>query len=399
MKNIFVVILSRGWIGITRLPKALKDEGFNVITLSHKEHLLNESLFIDFKYIYSSKFEIRCKLLDITNKHKIDLMIPGCDFTVNYFCQIVQNRSWFQTSLVNLKDLIKQSWNNVGAYGLLGEKTSLQKIAVKDNIPNPRNMHFNSKIDVLEEVKNRKFPIVLKKDFGVAGLGVRICYSYDEVNQALKTVTFNFFVKNVIYKVKSLLKRTIALPYCYENFGISVQDYIVGTPCMHLVLASRGEVLSSITLLKVECQPQKTSPSSVVKAIRHSKISDDCVRIIKEMEVTGFLSFDFILDDNNIAFLLECNPRPTPVTHLSHLCGGNLCAMLKKHFMIDDGNLVPYPDIVYEYIALFPNELKRDPNSEYLTKAYHDVPFDDYKLWERHNEEFVKMGIKTDFKT
>lgn len=393
MKNVFIVVISNGWFGISRLPKALKNEGFTVITLSPGDQLLNRSLFIDLKYTFSNRWEFRNVLLDIVKKHNIDFIVPGCDCTADYFCRIVLRKNLFQKSMSNLRELIQQSWNNVNAFGLLGNKASLQAIAVKYGIHNPNNAHFYSKHELLNEARKRKYPIVLKEDFGAGGLGVKICNSYDEVLKAVKILNTSSVKLKVEYRIISGIGNLFALPYGKKNFGLSIQDYIEGTPCMHVVFASKGEILSSMTLLKVCCQPFKTSPSSVIKAIKHPEISEVCATIIREMKVTGFLSFDFILDKHNDAYLLECNPRPTPVVHLSHLCGGNLCAMLRKHLMPEDTNLEPYPEVVHEYIALFPNELKRDPQSEYLTKGYHDVPFDDYELLEELTNDLLKVGI------
>src|SRR5580692_686254 len=49
--------------------------------------------------------------------------------------------------------------------------------------------------------------------------------------------------------------------------------------------------------------------------------------IVERLGVTGFLGFDFILEEaTQKAFLIEINPRATPTCHLSLGAGHDLCA-------------------------------------------------------------------------
>ncbi len=393
--NIFIVSIMPYWLGISRLPKALKDQGFNVICLCDSKSYLAKSQFIDRLYVYNSMSQFRTQLIKIMKSNEIDFIIPGCDKTVSYFNDIIKRKRISFFLLAKLKKLIIKSCNTKDAYEILSNKSKLQNLAVSLNILTPRNIICNTKSDLLQNITTRNFPIVLKKDFGVAGDGVRICNNANEVELAFNDLKSNLYSPSLGYKLKVITSNLLALPVDSKNSGLSVQDYIEGIPVMHGVFASRGKVLSSITLLKITCYPTKTSPSSVVQVIKHKTISESCERIIAKTNVSGFLSFDFILDDKNQAYLLECNPRPTPVSHLSHLCGGNLCAMLKVHFGIETEEINPYPELQYEYIALFPNELKRDPESKFLKEGYHDIPFEDREILKSLNEELQDLNLPT----
>jgi hypothetical protein len=349
-------------------------------------------MYIDFKYTYNSVWEFRQKIKEVINRHPIDFIVPGCDSTINYFSQVLRKPRFPMLNHNKLRTLILKSCNSESAFSLLGNKSNLQSQAVRHNILNPENKHFNSSRALLKEIGQRKFPLVLKKDFGVAGKGVRICYNQDDVLQALKG--FNSENSILKYWITTLISILISKPYSFRDKGIAVQNYIEGSPYMHLVFASKGEVLSSVTLLKVTCYPGPTSPSSVVKPLKHDQIAQASAKIIKESNVSGFFSFDFIVDSNNKAYLLECNPRPTPIAHLSHLIGGNLCAAMKKHLGVNEPQTPAYPEIVHEYIALFPSEIKRDSNSEYIKKGYHDIPYDDRLLLDMINEDLINAGLK-----
>jgi len=80
------------------------------------------------------------------------------------------------------------------------------------------------------------------------------------------------------------------------------------------------------------------------------------------------------------AWLIECNPRPTPIAHLGARAGEDLCLAL-HHRLVSASMLPRTTDIPIEFVvAHFPQESWRDPNSPYFASAFHDVPVDDLEL-------------------
>jgi hypothetical protein len=79
------------------------------------------------------------------------------------------------------------------------------------------------------------------------------------------------------------------------------------------------------------------------------------------------------------AYLIEINPRTTQVGHLALGTGHDLPAAL---YAALSGSCVPETPKITEKdtIALFPQEWMRDPASEFLLSAYHDVPWEEPAL-------------------
>ncbi len=123
----------------------------------------------------------------------------------------------------------------------------------------------------------------------------------------------------------------------------------------------------------------ETGPASVVTLAHHPGVVDATARLIEAMGVSGFVSFDFIADDDGRAWLLECNPRPTQIVHLGPLVGVDparaLAAALRQ--VPTSGCETPATELP---VAFFPQEWRRDPRSANLLRLYHDVPWDDPKL-------------------
>ena len=102
-------------------------------------------------------------------------------------------------------------------------------------------------------------------------------------------------------------------------------------------------------------------------------------RMVEALGASGFISFDFIVDDEGKAFLLECNPRPTQIMHLGHLVGLDLARSFREALQGERQAPCALPRGERE-VAFFPQEWKRDPQSPALATAFHDVPWEDAAL-------------------
>ena len=94
------------------------------------------------------------------------------------------------------------------------------------------------------------------------------------------------------------------------------------------------------------------------------------------MGLSGLCGFDFMVETSSgNAYLIEINPRSTQVGHLTLGAGRDLPAAL---YGAVTENLARAAAAVTENdtVALFPHEWARDPQSEFLRTAYHDVPWE-----------------------
>ena len=102
--------------------------------------------------------------------------------------------------------------------------------------------------------------------------------------------------------------------------------------------------------------------------------------IVKELQLSGFYGFDFILEEaTGRAHLIEINPRATQINHfpgqknldltqaLFNAMCGRVGAIAEKRWPANE-------------VALFPQEWQRNPNSKWLSAAFHDVPREEPEL-------------------
>jgi hypothetical protein len=161
--------------------------------------------------------------------------------------------------------------------------------------------------------------------------------------------------------------------------GVSAVRFVPGMVAMRAVAAWRGEVVAGLSTVRELVHPP-LGPATLVRRIEHAEMDATARALVRRWGASGFLSFDFIIGaQDGQAYLLECNPRPVPITHLgAPVLGVDLCAALAAAMQ---GRPAPAPESAHhERVALFPQEWRRDPSSPWLREVYHDVPWDDPPL-------------------
>jgi hypothetical protein len=159
---------------------------------------------------------------------------------------------------------------------------------------------------------------------------------------------------------------------------VSLQPYIQGRPSNRAVICWKGKVLAGISVEVAEVT-HENGPASLIKVVDHLEMTTAADRIVKRLTLSGFVGFDFVVDSTNRAWLIEMNPRVTPISHLSLIDGTDLAGGLYTQMT----GLRPLPRLVpiQPYlIALFPNEIMRFPFSKYLQTCSHDVPWNEPEL-------------------
>jgi len=74
--------------------------------------------------------------------------------------------------------------------------------------------------------------------------------------------------------------------------------------------------------------------------------------------------------------LIEVNPRPTQICHLAPHAGADMIGALLSELRGAPVESVVRP-LGSDIVALFPQEIWRDPDSSHLRTAHHDVPWDE----------------------
>jgi hypothetical protein len=148
-------------------------------------------------------------------------------------------------------------------------------------------------------------------------------------------------------------------------------------------VAWQGRVLGCAALEKTATDPPG-GPATVVTCIECPQLVRMAHAVVERTGATGLGSVDAIVDANGVPWFVEVNPRYVPPMAPSRLAGFHVGRLLRS--ALEGRRAEPWSWPVGSVYALFPQEVLRDPESEWLAKAVHDVPEDDPPLVAAYGE-------------
>ena len=365
MPKALIALLSHGWMGASRLPRALCRAGWQVDSLCAPHNLLAQSRFAGRVTAVTSSETVLSGLVQAVNACQPDVLIPGCETAVRWFHQIARastQQPWPEFASVTLAR-VRQALGNERYYDTTLSKTRMHALAQELGLRVPSQVGACTVQDALLAARQLGYPLVLKGEHGFAGQQVCICHNESDL-------------------VNSHRQMSGASPALH----IDAQQYIRGTTAMCAGVAKEGRLLESVFALKLHTHPLPTSPCSVAGFANDDSARHILASLVQCLGFNGFCSCDVMVEsETNDVYLLEFNPRPVPLTALGHLDGHDLCAAYAQTIgnapAVAGAEQTPKSTPERQaVVAFFPNEWLRDANSPYLLNAYHDVPWDDPPL-------------------
>lgn len=378
--SILIFSINKYWNGISRLPAGLKRADFRVYALCPKNSYLSQTRYVDHLSTFNTFMDaapktviLRFFLLYLFVRPNI-VMLGDEDAL-----QILQEMCRFLCKIPFLKkiglemraSLCREEFDNT----VLNKDLFLATIK-KWGIPTPADINVTTFDEAKKVALELKYPVVLKKSTSYGGSGVFICKNEEDLNKAF----YNHIPKNIKKRIKRFIKSQFFIDFLGSENRTSIQQYIQGAPGIAPFAAKDGKLLAATVLEKVIAFPAVTGPASVIKTIDRADIISHVKTLVNNLGYNGFGGMEYIIDQASGKFyVIEMNPRCTPLHHIDEkYLGVDLCMALKNGIEKKETNFnwsfKPFT------ITLFPNELRRDPNSSYLTANYHDLPINDPNL-------------------
>jgi len=360
-----VALLSlRNWLGAARLPRAFRRAGFQVTALAFPGLLLTRSRDLS-RLVYlpdrGTQAEMLATLKELLVELRPALVVPTDDLAIEWLHALALLVRRELPSSDPLQTLLRDSLGDIQHHPTLRNRKALAKLALELDLRAPGHTVLHERADAHAFAARVGFPVVLKAEDSVAGLGVVVCRDAAALDAGIT-------------------RFENATPSALGP-GLLAQSFISGQTAMRAVFAWRGRVLSGLSAIKRETHPAPNGPSSVVEFIEHPEMRATTHRIVEALGYSGFASLDFMLDERGAAHLIELNPRPTPICHLGDYLGRDLCASVQDALAgreVEDLEPTGLP----KKVALFPQEWVRDRHSPHFADSFHDVPWDDPDLVE-----------------
>lgn len=300
------------------------------------------------------------------------MIIPCDDRGVQHLHELYLRAQSQGTPGAQLKKLIECSLGSPRSYPIVSSRCALLRVAQEEGIRVPETK-FLSKADELEswQAKNSP-PWVLKGDGTFGGRGIRIARNIEQAAKCFFDIT-GLFSASRAFKRLVINRDPFWLRPWWNNLkpAVIVQSYIQGRPANCGVVCWNGKVLSGFAV-EVVSYDGLTGPASIVRVVDNSEMMVAAERIARRLELSGFFGLDFMIDEGSrAAYLIEMNPRCTPLTHLRLGKGRDMIEALSAQLSnrpLQDTLPVTRNDM----IAYFPQAWHC--KSEFLPTSFQDIP-------------------------
>lgn len=366
-------ISSFRWPFVARIPIALAKVGLQVATVVPARSLIQRIKRTHARYIYRP-WRPSASILRAIDAWSPNLLVCSDDRAVSELHRIHRRASRYPDNprLCRLIDLIEASLGDPASFAITRTMSAFISSAQTAGIRCPRTVVIGNNEELKRTLNGIAYPVLLKADGSQGGRGVRFVRGERDMVPAICELLLPIWWP-------ASFKRILASRGLFWFFGrrpwlrkVCIQEYVVGRPANRVVFSAQGKVLAGLSVEAVETA-YEFGPASVVRTIDHSEMKTAAEVMAQRLHLSGFLGFDFIVDDDNRAWLLEMNPRVTPVAHLN-VEGANLPAAIFSH-LTGSNPIADIPIVREKTIALFPQELTRSRCSEYVLTSYHDVPW------------------------
>lgn len=356
---------SVSWPPPARLVGAFAAVGCEVDAIAPGSHPLRASRYLSRGFVLRANAP-SSSLWRAIAEAAPDLIVPCDDRMVLHLIQLY-DEAVASAEDSGVRELLERSLGRPDEYLGFMQRSSFSALAVALGLKVPLTRALNSQDDLATALRDLSLPLVLKRDHTSGGTGVHIAGSLDEA----------FAVHRQWSGPRHRARRSgaAAIPS-----ALSAQQYVAGEPVTTSFACWRGEVVAAFHLdvLKTE---RERGPSCVVRRIESDAMDAAARAVAARLGLSGLHGLDYIRDEAGELHLLEINPRATATAYLPFGAEKDLVAALASHAA--GLPVVPRRPIPHTFVALFPHELARDPNSAWLKDAYHDVPGHDPGLRRR----------------
>ena len=381
-KALKILLVALENYGTPRLPQALQAAGFQVGLACRASAFLSKTRFVDERFLLSPRNHgpaLLAVLRNVIGAWRPDWVMP-MDDRAAIFLSVMCRWSKAKGQDAALAKLLTRSLGNPETLPDAADKWLAAQAAAAAGVGVPPMRPVRSTAEVLDFGAQHGFPVVLRRRFNYGGKDVHVCRDQTEVKNAFAQLQkeFSFCGRFTVWREK-IRQRQLSDRWLPVSRAVVASKFIAGRPAMLQACAVDGRLLGSLEAVAMKTFPHAISPASVVRFIQHDGMRRTAETLLARWRLSGLVGFDFVLDDEERAWFVECNPRPIPIVHLGARVGVDLCRRFHAELAGEPPPMEKIPN-QETIVAHFPKELRRDPQSEWLQRALHDVPTADPEL-------------------
>ena len=367
------------WSATARLAKALLAAGCDVAVVCPRQHPVTTIRHAPTAYRYHALTPLR-SLRAALDAARPDVVIPCDDLATAHLVRLYDEAVAGGQASEGRRALLETSLGEPGGMQVAATRSRCMAFAHERGIRVPPTAVVHTEPELVDWLARHGCPAVLKTDGSYGGRGVRIIDSMAEASRVWHALSTPPSPARAVKRAIVNRDTTYLLP-CLQRTRpvVNVQAFVAGQDANCTVACWKGKILASIGACVLKTL-DALGPSSVLRVVDHREMFAAVEELVGQLRLSGLIGFDFLLEKGTgDAYLIEVNPRAPQVGHLQLGPGRDLVGAIRAAVSGEVPRTVA-PVTDRDVIALFPQEWLRDPTSDYLKTAYHDVPWDEPEL-------------------
>ncbi len=301
-----------------------------------------------------------------------DIIVPSCDRGVEHLHELHARGKSCGVAGRKVAALIERSLGSPASHSTVSSRYELLALAREEGVRVPSTSRVNTAEELESWRARESFPWVLKVDGTWGGGGVKIVHTPDQIQPSFAQLARMFRLGRAIKRLVVNRDPFWLRPWWNQSqHAVIVQSYIHGRPANCAVVCWKGRVLAGFGV-EVVSSDGLTGPANIVRIVDNAEMMFAAERIASRLGLSGFFGLDFMIEEGSGAsYLIEMNPRTTPLCHLRLGKGRDMAGALWAQLAGQ-----PFPDAPpvtqNETIAYFPPPWKS--NGELLRSCFQDIP-------------------------
>ncbi len=243
-------------------------------------------------------------IIDELKKGNYDYYFPS--FEESYLMSHYKNsvKKYSSTILSNPKKLLQ-----------LHDKKLLRNVVKKAGCNYPETYAPRNIQEARSIASGINFPVYIKMRQSCNSTGLRFVKNPENIMDAY----------NDVIERNSVPKKQLPL----------IQQLIQGREIVVNELAQNGRVIGDTLYKGIRCIPRSGGTTTCRESLHHDSCVKEADRFIKHISWTGFISMDFLIDENDgKIYIIDCNPRPSVSINMGFYGGVD---MIPQWCVIADG--------------------------------------------------------------
>jgi biotin carboxylase len=298
----------------------------------------------------------------------------GCHLVIACDDRVIAHLHSLHTTHPELRPVIERSIGPSSSYKIIESRVALLAFAAEAGLRVPETHAVPNSGALVALAGAMPFPWFMKLDGTWGGAGVR---RVDDLAGARRSwLQFGRLAGTVSALKQFIINRNqyplLPMPR-QKPARICVQQLIEGRPANVIATAWNGEVVGAICFAALQTR-SPFGTAVVVRAIDQPEMLEHARVLAHRLRLSGYFGLDFVIEERTgAAFLIEMNPRTTPLGHLRIGPQHDLPGALIGRAMAQP---IPPVDVLAgnQVVALFPDARNFGVEQELLASAFQDIP-------------------------